>query len=162
MRKRATINDMVSAATMVMASALKKPPVTPEMKASGRNTTIVAPVEPKSGFPISAAAASSPGGSFAAPSCMRRIICSSMTTASSMMRPTAAAMPPSVIMSKCMPSANRTRQVPASTAGSTTAVIAISRTERRKTKSTSPASTAPNRIASRTALAAPLTSSDWS
>ena len=71
-------------------------------------------------------------------------------------------MPPSVIMLKLMPSANRIRHVPASTAGSINPVISISRPERKNTNSTIPASTAPRRIASRTAVAAPATSSDWS
>ena len=83
-----------------------------------------------------------------------------MTTASSTTSPTAAAMPPSVIMLKLMPNANSNRQVEASTAGSISPVISISRPDRRNRNSTSPASTAPSRIASRTALAAPVTSSD--
>ena len=160
MTKRAKRSETTSAATIVIANALKNSPVTPLMNASGRNTTIVALVDPRRGMPISAAASSKACGVRAAFSCIRRIICSSMTTASSTTRPTAAAIPPSVIMLKLMPSANNIRQVAASTAGSIRPVITISRPERRNTNSTTPASSAPSKIASRTALAAPTTSSD--
>ena len=45
-RKRANSSDRPSAATIVNASALKKPPVTPLTNASGVKTTIVAAVDP--------------------------------------------------------------------------------------------------------------------
>ena len=160
MTKRAKSNETTSAATIVTASALKNSPVTPLMNASGRNTTIVALVDPRRGTPISAAASSNACGVRTAFCCIRRIICSSITTASSTTRPTAAAIPPSVIMLKLMPSAKSIKQVAAKTAGSIRPVMTISRPDRRNTNSTMPASRAPKRMASRTALAAPTTSSD--
>ena len=124
---------------------------------------IVASVDPNSGRAISRAATSIDGRSLlSSASCNRRMRCSSITTASSTTSPTAAAMPPSVIMLKLMPSASSARQVAARTAGSNAAVITINRQLRRNRNSTSPASTAPSRIASRTDVAAPVTSSDWS
>ena len=148
---------------MVTASALKKPPVTPVRKASGANTTTVLVVEPISGRAISPAAANmlAPGAP-SSRSCNLRIRCSSMTTASSTTRPTAAARPPRVIMLKLICSMKSTRQAEANTAGSISAVISISRGERRKANSTAPASTAPRAMASRTLAAADVTSSDWS
>ena len=151
---------MIKAATMVMARALKNPPVTPAMNARGKNTTIVAPVEPNSGRVISAAADNSDVGVVARPSCSRRITCSSITTASSTIKPTAAAMPPSVIMSKCMPSAYSSKLEAAKTAGRTPAVMAINRHERKNSHNTKPAKMAPRKMASRTALAAAVTNSD--
>ena len=60
MTARLYSSETASAATIVTASDLKNPPVTPEMNASGTNTTIVASVLPSNGTDISAADASTP------------------------------------------------------------------------------------------------------
>ena len=143
---------------MVMARALKKPPVTPLRKASGVNTMMVASDEPSSGRAISLAASST----VAPPSLNLRVMYSSMTTISSTTSPTAAAMPPSVMMFRLSPSAISNRAVEASTAGSRMATTSTKRRLRRNTYSTRPASRVPIRMASRTLEAAARTRSDWS
>ena len=155
---------MTSALAMVSDSALKNAPVTPDRNASGRKITTVAALEPVSGRVNSHAAAAMRSCNSPAPSsgCSRRMMCSSITITSSMIKPTAAAMPPSVIMLKLMPSTDSSSTVIASTAGTTISATRITRVLRRNTNSTSPASTMPIRIASRTLAAAPVTSWVWS
>ncbi len=85
-----------------------------------------------------------------------------MVITSSMTSPTAAASPPSVMMLNVMPKTNRSSTVIASVAGTTSIATSVTRTLRRNTSSTIPASTRPIRMASRTLPVESVTSVLWS
>ena len=85
---------------MVIDRALKKAPVTPVRKASGRKMTMVAADDPNNGRMNSATAAPMVARPLSGASARRRSMCSIITMASSMIRPMAAAMPPRVMMLK--------------------------------------------------------------
>ena len=89
---------------------------------------------------------------------MWRTMFSVITIASSITSPIAIAIAPSVMRLKVWPSRAMTPTVIASVSGIDEAAIAVTRALRRKTSSTSTASTAPISIASRTDVRASRTS----
>ena len=157
-----TKNETTSPEAIVTASALKNAPATPERKASGTKITIVEADDPASGRVNSAAARSTRPSYGPSPRRSRRITCSTITIASSMISPTAAAMPPRVMMLKLMSIARSSSTVEASTTGTVSAAITVTRRFRRNRSSTSPARTIPTRTASRTLVDESTISRLWS
>ena len=156
------MKEMNNPDAMVIDSALKKAPVTPVRKASGKKMMMVEALEPISGRKNSVAAFITCCSVSPSWPRSRRTICSIMTMASSMIRPTAAAMPPSVMMLKLMFSTCRSTTVAASTVGTTMMAISVILKLRKKNSSTRAAKPTPIKIASRTLLAEATTSWLWS
>ncbi len=147
---------------MVIDRALKKAPVTPVRKASGRKITTVADDDPINGRRNSETARSIVSRPLSAASARRRSICSIMTMASSMIRPMAAAMPPRVMMLKLWPISFRIRVVPASTAGTAITAARVTFQSLRKISRTRAANTTPMMMALRKDEAESRISSLWS
>ena len=155
--------EITRAAAIVSARYLKKAPVTPVRKASGRKMMIVARLEPKSGAKNSRAAGNTVAcarSSLGTPA--RRAMCSTITMTSSIKRPIAAAMPPRVMMLKLMPSTESSSMVISTDSGTTVIATSMTRQFRKYARMTSAAKPSPIAIASSTAAIEERTSSVWS
>ncbi len=149
--EKLTMSETKMAKAIVRPKLLRKRPMIPPMKATGRNTAMSDSVVARTARPMSRVARAAATKGFFFFSSMKREMFSRTTMASSMTIPTASASASSVMMLRVKSIAHISAKVPMMEMGMASAAMSVLRALPRKRSTTSAASTAPSTRCSFTA-----------